>query len=168
MEARSGKARVYIEALPILREPSASVQPSRRSFDGPPSRQHDYALPAIGSFDDFDLGAAEHALRRFLEFRPLITAVGMEFEQEREQPKQAGKQHGAAVAILDFGGGHDGVQHETLGIHQAVPLLALDLLASVVPRRIVGPPFSALLTLWESITAAVGLASRPIASRHFT
>src|SRR5271169_3415958 len=30
------------------------------------------------------------------------------------------------------------------------------------------PPFSALLTLWLSMTAAVGLASRPIASRHFT
>ena len=28
--------------------------------------------------------------------------------------------------------------------------------------------FSALLTLWLSMTAAVGLASRPIASRHFT
>jgi hypothetical protein len=29
-----------------------------------------------------------------------------------------------------------------------------------------GHPFSALLTLWLSITQAVGLASRPIASRH--
>jgi hypothetical protein len=50
-----------------------------------------------------------------------------------------------------------------------VTLLALDFLARIIPRR-VDPtsPFSALLTLWLSITAAVGLAVRPANSRHAT
>jgi hypothetical protein len=64
---------------------------------------------------------------------------------------------------------HDGLHQEPLGVDQDVSLLALDLLPRVVARRIGrARPFSALLTLWLSMTAAVGLASRPAFSRHFT
>ena len=35
-------------------------------------------------------------------------------------------------------------------------------------NRLLIPPFSALVTLWLSITQAFELASRPIASRHST
>ena len=64
---------------------------------------------------------------------------------------------------------NDGVEQESLRIYENMALLALDLLARVKAMRIdAGPPFSALLTLWLSMTAAVGLVSRPIASRHFT
>jgi hypothetical protein len=63
---------------------------------------------------------------------------------------------------------HEGVNQQTLRIDEDVTLLALDLLARIVTRRIMDPPFSALFTLCESMTAAVGLASRPMASRHFT
>jgi hypothetical protein len=48
-------------------------------------------------------------------------------------------------------------------------LLALDQLARIKAVRIdAGPPFSALLTLWLSMMAAVGLASRSSFSRHVT
>ena len=61
------------------------------------------------------------------------------------------------------------VYQETLRIDEDVALLALDLFARIIAARIdAAPPFSALFTLWLSITQAVGLASRPIASRHFT
>ncbi len=54
-------------------------------------------------------------------------------------------------------------------VDEDVALLALDLLARIIPARIdANPPFSALLTLWLSMMQAVGLASRSIASRHFT
>jgi hypothetical protein len=50
-----------------------------------------------------------------------------------------------------------------------VPLLAFDLLACIKARRVdAAPPFSALLTLWLSMIAAVGLAARPACSRHST
>ena len=59
------------------------------------------------------------------------------------------------------------VQQQSHGIDEDMPLLALDLLAGVVTIGIdMGPPFSALFTLWLSITQAVGLTSRPICSRH--
>ena len=71
-------------------------------------------------------------------------------------------------AILDISGMNDGLHQQTLGVDEKVTLLALDLLSRVEPVRIDrGPPFSALLTLWLSMMAAVGLASRSACSRHF-
>jgi hypothetical protein len=64
---------------------------------------------------------------------------------------------------------HDGLHRQALCVDQDVPLLTFDLLAGVVAWRIDRvPPFSAPLTLWLSMIAAVGLASRPAASRHAT
>src|SRR3712207_7809299 len=52
-------------------------------------------------------------------------------------------------------------------VDQDVPLLALDLLARVVARRVdARAPFSAPFTLWLSTIAAVGLASLPACSRR--
>jgi hypothetical protein len=54
-------------------------------------------------------------------------------------------------------------------IYEEVTLLALDLFACIIAMRIdAGPPFSALLTLWLSMIAAVALASRSTFSRHAT
>jgi hypothetical protein len=64
---------------------------------------------------------------------------------------------------------HDGVQQQALRVYQEMALLALDLLARVEAVAVdAGPPFSALLTLWLSMIAAVGLAARAACSRHCT
>jgi len=61
------------------------------------------------------------------------------------------------------------VQQQAYRIDKDMPLLAFDFLACIIADRInAGPPFSALFTLWLSITAAVGLASRAACSRHCT
>src|SRR5215471_17335234 len=62
---------------------------------------------------------------------------------------------------------HHGMKQQTQRIYEDVALLALDLFARVVAMRIdAGPPFSALFTLWLSMIAAVGVASRSAFSRH--
>jgi hypothetical protein len=64
---------------------------------------------------------------------------------------------------------HNGVEEQAQRIYENMPLLALDLFARIVAMRInAGPPFSALFTLWLSMMAAEGLASRSADSRHFT
>ena len=89
--------------------------------------------------------------------------------QERIHPEQGRKQQDAAVAILDVSGMNDGVEQQTQRIYQNVALLALDLFARIIAMRIdAGPPFSAPFTLWLSMMAAVGLASRSACSRHAT
>ena len=123
----------------------------------------------IRALDDFDIHLRHYFRHGAAKHRALIAAIGVEFQQKRI-PAEHGRHHQrAAIAILNAGGVHDGVDQQALRIDKNVPLLALDLLSRVVTRRIDrGPPFSALFTLWLSITAAVGLASLHPASRHFT
>ena len=103
------------------------------------------------------------------EDRPCIGAVGEQLAQERELPKQSGQQQGTRVAVLNAGGGHQRVQHQAQRIDENVALLSLDQLAGIEAMRVdARAPFSALFTLWLSMTQAVGLASRPACSRHLT
>ena len=53
-------------------------------------------------------------------------------------------------------------EQEAGGIDPDMALAASDLLGGIITAR---PPFSVVLTLWVSMMAAVGLASRPSASR---
>jgi len=60
------------------------------------------------------------------------------------------------------------MHQQTCRIDENMPLFTFDLLPRIIAMRIdAGPPFSALFTLWLSITAAAGLAWRPSRSRHF-
>jgi hypothetical protein len=116
-----------------------------------------------------DADLAEDAAQSALELWSLIAAVGAELEQEWMQAEQRTHQQHAAVAVLDVRRMHDGVEQQALRVHQEMALLALDLLSRILTRRInATPPFSAPLTLWPSMIAAVGLASRSVTSRHCT
>ena len=139
-----------------------------RSTD-PPLRKDNKSFCVIGALDDLHIHPRHYFRHGAAKQRALITAIGVEFHQERIQAEHGRHHECAAVAILNVSSMNDGMNQQALRIDENVPLLALDLLSRVVARRINrSPPFSALLTLWLSITAAVGLASRPIASRHFT
>ena len=108
-------------------------------------------------------------LLRRAEFRALIAAVGEELLQEGPAPEQGRQHKRAAVAILNVGGMHHSVQQQAYRVDEDMALLALGLFPRIIAVRVdARPPFSALFTLWLSMTQAVGLASRPIASRHFT
>ena len=123
----------------------------------------------IRTLDDFDIHLRHYFRDRAPKRRALIAAIGVEFQQKRIQAEHRRHDQRTTIAILNVGGVHDGVDQQALRVDENVPLLALDLLSRVVTRRIDrGPPFSALFTLWLSITAAVGLASLDTASRHFT
>jgi hypothetical protein len=102
-------------------------------------------------------------------FDPWVAAVGVEFQQEGKRAEQRAHQQHATVAVLDVGRMDDGVQQQALRVYQDMALLAFDLLSGIKARRVDRkPPFSALLTLWLSMIAALGLASCPASSRHCT
>ena len=131
--------------------------------------QHHESFGLIGAPDDFSFEARQDFRQGVVEARPLIGRVGKQLLQERIHPEQGRKQQDAAVAILDIGGMNDGVEQQPQRIYENVALLAFDLLARIIAMRIdPGPPFSALFTLWLSMMAAVGLASRSPCSRHAT
>ena len=122
----------------------------------------------IGTLDDFDIHALQDTSKTVLEPCASISAIGVELEKEGIEAEQGGHEEHATIAILDVRGMHDGVHQQALRVDENVPLLALDLLARIISMRIVRPPFSALFTLWLSMIAAVGDASRPALSRHST
>ena len=71
-----------------------------------------------------------------------------------------------AIAVLDAGGMNDGPQRQAFGVDKGVNLSPLDLLTGVIAYlAIKTAPFSAAFSVWLSMTAAVGLASRPSCSR---
>ena len=120
-------------------------------------------------FDDLDVDLAADPAQSVPEPRALIAAIRIELHQEWMQPEHHAREKHAAVTVLKISGMDNGKQQEALRIYRDMPLLAFDLLARVIAVRIdAGPPFSALLTLWLSIIAAVGLASRSANSRHRT
>jgi hypothetical protein len=148
---------------------AASVEPCDGAFDDPSPGQHLEALRRIGAPDDLELHLAQHALQCGLELRPLIAGIGVELAQEREHPEERRHDQHAAIAVLQPGAMHHRVQYQAERVDQDVALLALDLLAAIIAPRIDRkPPFSAAFTLWLSMIAAVGLASRPACSRHCT
>ena len=137
-----------IQIFPILGEPATPIEPSNRAFDDPTFWEDDETLGPIGTFDDFDVELGQDFANGLVKDRALVGAVGEQLLQERKQAKQRAQQKNASVAILNVGGMHDGMQQQSLGVDENVPLLALDQLAGVEPGWIdAGPPFSALFTL---------------------
>jgi hypothetical protein len=159
--------RLAIEILPIFGEPATPVEPCDGAFDDPAFWQHNESVQ-FGALDDLDdpvtaLGSDQR------DARSLIPGVGEDPLNEGEQGPRALVEHGCrAIAILDIGGMNCNAQHQAERVYEKMALLALDLLSCVVAMRIMRPPFSALFTLWLSMMAAVGLASRSSCSRHFT
>ena len=153
--------------LEVLGEPAASHEPCERSLDNPSARQNLESSGGVRPLHDRN-GEPRHGFRQCIsELRPLVSAVREQHFKERIKPKHGGHDIHASVAVLDVRRVNDRVQQQSYRVDQDMPLLSLDLLAGIVTIRIdAGPPFSALFTLWLSITQAVGLTSRPICSRH--
>lgn len=113
--------------------------------------------------------AGQGFLLRGSELRSLVTAVREQLLQKWEFSEHRAQKKNAAIAILNVGGMNERMKQQAYRIDENMPFLALDLFSCIVAVWIdARPPFSALFTLWLSMTAAVGLASRPAASRHVT
>ena len=150
-----------VAVFPIAGQTPASVEPCDRPFDDPALGFDNEALGVLASLDDFDRQARHRRRGAGMEDRPCIGAVGEQLAQEGELPEQGAQQPHAAVAILNIGRGDQRMQHQTERIDEQMALLALDQLAAIEARWVdAGAPFSALLTLWLSITQAVGLIWR--------
>ena len=109
MEASFKNARA-VEVFPILGETAATVEPGDRAFDDPTLGQSHEPFGVIGSSDDFSFEMRQGFGERARKNRALIGAVGKQLLEEWKLTEQRGQQQDAAIAILDAGGMHDGVQ----------------------------------------------------------
>ncbi len=123
------------------------------------------ALGLGGTLDRLDPpGGIGHGPAQLLA---AVGAVGEDRLQEGKQPAGVAIQdQKGAVAVLQAGRVDGDGEDQAEGVDQEMALLARDLLARIIARRVdARPPFSALFTLWLSITPALGEASRPSRSR---
>ena len=96
----------------------------------------------IGTLDDLHIHPRHYFRHGAAKQRALITAIGVEFHQERIQAEHGRHHECAAVAILNVSSMNDGMNQQALRIDENVPLLALDLLSRVVARRVNrSPPY---------------------------
>ena len=161
--------RAVVAVFPITSQAPAPVEPRDRPFNNPALGFNDEALGLLALLDDLDRQARHRLGGTGMEDRSRIGGIGEQLAQEGELPKQGAQQQHAAIAVLNIGRGDQRVQHETKRVDKQMALLALDQLAAIEARRVdAEPPFSELLTLWLSITQAVGVISRPACSRHWT
>ena len=96
----------------------------------------------IGTFDNFDVEMRKNFCECLRKFWSLISAVGEQRLQKWKHAEQCRHHQNASIAILNVGRMNDGVEQEAYCIDKNVPLLALDLLARIVPVRInARPPY---------------------------
>ena len=152
------------EVLEILGEAPTAIEPGDGALDDPALRQ-ELEARAITAFDDVEFPVRDGAEDLF-ELGSLIGTVADDLLKKGKQSPHRLEQRRRAIAILHIGRMHLHAQQQAERVDEEMAFLALDLLAGVIARRIdLRPPFSAPLTLCESMMATVGLASRPARSR---
>ena len=92
-----------VQTFPILRQPSAAIEPGDGPFNDPSPGQDKEALRLIRSLDNLEIDAAHHPTQAIAKLWPLIAAVGVELGQEWIKPEQSGHDQHTTVAILNIG-----------------------------------------------------------------
>jgi hypothetical protein len=99
----------------------------------------------------------------------LIACIRDDPLQKGEAPSRLSQEGLGPIPILHARGMHGDGQEQAERVGQDVALAAKDLLARVIAGRVErGPPLRAPRTVWRSMIAIVGLASRPAFSRTST
>ena len=124
-----------VETFPILGQPTASIEPADGSLHDPAFRQH-HELSNIGAFDDLDINLTQNTPHRLSELRSLVARIGIKFPQKWKQTEQRTHHQHPTVAVLNIRAMHNRVQQKALRIYENVTLLAFDLLARVIARKI--------------------------------
>jgi hypothetical protein len=149
--------------LVVLCQAPPSTKPTECSFDHPPARHDDEARGAGDPAHDDERPAEQEAGEQ--DRQAVVDAVGEHGLEPAVQRLDPAQQVAGAVGVLDIGGMNEDAQQQAGGIDGDVALAPFDLLGRVIAAW---SPFSVVLTLWVSMIAAVGLASRPSCSRNMT
>ena len=148
------------QLLIILGQAPPSAEPAEGSLDDPSAGDHDEAGCSGHAADD-DQGQTEEEAGE-QDGEPVVDAVGEHGLQPAVELLDLLQQIPSAVGVLNIGGVDNDTQKQSQRIDGNMALAPLHLLGGIVAA---GPPFSVVLTLWVSMMAALGLASRPSLSR---
>jgi len=91
-----------------------------------------------------------------------VSRVGPDHPEPGKSTQQFGQYQLGSISILNVGGVDHHGQEQSHGVYYDVTLATSDLFPRIIAA---GPPFSVVFTDWLSMIAALGVASRPSASR---
>ncbi len=151
------------ELLVVPGQAPPPSEPAERPLDHPSPRLHDKAGGACGGADNDQREAKQEAGQHGCE--AVVDAVREHNPQPALERLHAREQVPNTIGILKVGRLYDHAQQPSLRVHRDVALAPLQSLGGIPAAR---TPFSVVLTLWVSMMAAVGLASRPSPSRNMT
>ena len=144
-------------------QPPPAATPAQCPLCHPAAREKDETL-GPGATLDHDQGQPEQKAGEQGR-EPVVSAIGEHDLKPRVEPLQPAQQVAGTIGVLDVGGMDNDAKQQAGGVDRDVSLAALDSLRRIPAAR---PPFSVVFTLWVSITAALGLGSRPSRSRSIT
>ena len=144
----------------VLAQTSVLTQPGQGTLDHPTPRQYLKALHAVTTFDNLQQPITK--FHRPVQKSASISAIGPNQRQPAETILELTQHQSGPVTILNICRVYDNGHYQTQRIYNQMPLSPCYFLASVITTI---PPFEAVLTVWLSIMAALGLACRPASSR---
>ena len=118
----------------IPHQPPLAHQPSESAFHHPAVRQHFEAFGVVGTFDDLDFQFGPETLDPLGESLTGVAAIHPQDAQPGEPAQHPAQQQLGAVSFGGVGRGHGHAQDQSQGVHQQVPLAALDALGGIIPH----------------------------------
>lgn len=146
-------------------EAAVAPEPGECTLDNPAAPDNFKPALIVRAFDDLEPNPLSGQIGG--KFMSLVAAIRKHMLDEGEQPARLFDQVRGGVPILDVCGDRLDPKKQAYCIDKRVAFDAFDFFARIVTNRIpAAAPFSVALTAWVSMTAAVGEASRPSASRQ--
>ncbi len=144
----------------IFAQPTTPTKPCKCAFHDPSAWQHLKMMAVRWTFDNLQKPTTERISPLYQ--LSCIAAIGPDQLEPRKSPHQFRKHKLGSVSVLDIRSMDDNGQKQSQSVYYDMALASRDFLARIVATR---PPFSVVLTDWLSMMAALGVGSRPSASR---
>src|SRR6185369_6803233 len=118
-------------AFVVSDKSSMPHEPAKRALDNPPTRQYRKALGRFGALDDFYFELGPVIADPLLKCLSGVAAVYPELSQLGEPSSNPLENLLGPVSLRTTSRSHDHAQQQSQGIHQKVPLAAVDLFAGI-------------------------------------
>ena len=148
------------QSFVIFAQPTTPTQPCKCAFHDPSAWQHFKMVDVRRTLDNLQKPTTE-CISPFYQLS-CIAAISPDQLESRKSPHKLRKHKLGPVSVLDIRTMDDNGQKQSQSVYDDMALASRDLLACIVSMR---PPFSVVLTDWLSMMAALGVGSRPSASR---
>ena len=144
----------------VFAQSSAAAQPGQSTLYYPSAGQHHKGVTILPPPDYCQQPTASDPGPRHQLAG--VSRVGPDHPQPRKSNQQFGQHQLGSISILNVGGVYHYGQEQSHGVYYDVTLAPSDLFPGIIAPE---PPFSVVFTDWLSMIAALGVASRPSASR---